>query len=97
MFLFTLQTYAVASSAAVLGKLSVSEDTIVVLKSFDELRNDLSVSGGFNAEDVSTFISGSTVPLIQEFSQVMINGFYFPSARHIFLSTCTISYNNTAH
>ena len=75
-----LQIYAVASSAAVLGKLAIVEDTIVVLKTFDELRNDLSVSAGFIAEDVTTFISGSTVPLIQEFSQVMTHDFCFPSA-----------------
>lgn len=90
-----LQIYAVASSAAVLGKLAVSEDTVVVLKNFDELRNDLSVSGGFNAEDVTTFISGSTVPLIQEFSQVMTHD--FPSAPRILKSTCTVSHDTSAH
>lgn len=92
IFAFALQIYAVASSAAVLGKLAVSEDTVVVLKNFDELRNDLSVSGGFNAEDVTTFISGSTVPLIQEFSQVMTYDFCSSSAPHIFKSMCTVNH-----
>ena len=53
-----------------LEKLAIKEDTIVVLKNFDELRNDMSVASGYNADEIEIFVSGSTVPLIQEFSQV---------------------------
>ena len=53
-----------------LEKLAIKEDTIVVLKNFDELRSDMSVASGYNADEIEIFIGGSTVPLIQEFSQV---------------------------
>jgi len=59
--------YAVTSSSALKEKLSVS-DTVVVLKSFDEKRNDFPITGTFDEEAVSTFIAGASIPLIQEFS-----------------------------
>ena len=62
--------YAVTTSTVVLDSLSIKEDTIVVLKSFDELRNDHSVASGFVEEDVATFIMASSTPLVAEFSQV---------------------------
>ena len=42
----------------------------MVLKNFDELRNDMTLEKGFVAADVEAFVSASTIPLVQEFSQV---------------------------
>jgi protein disulfide-isomerase A1 len=72
------QIFAVTTLPAILSKLAITEDTVVVLKSFDELRNDLSVHSGFDADAVKLFVSGNTVPLIQVFSQ--------ESAKKIFAS-----------
>jgi hypothetical protein len=53
-------------------KLALTQDTVVVLKSFDDLRADLPVHTGFDAVAVNLFISGNIVPLVQEFSQVLL-------------------------
>lgn len=63
-----INTYAITTAAAVKSKLAVDTDAVVVLKSFDDLRADLSVSDGFKEEEVQAFISGNTIPLVQTFS-----------------------------
>ena len=52
------------------NELNTEGDTIVILKKFDELRNDLPVGDSFDVEEVKNFISGNSIPLVQEFSQV---------------------------
>lgn len=60
--------FAISTEESVKSKLALTEDTVVVLKSFDNLRSDMSVASGFNAEDVTAFVDGESVPLIQEFT-----------------------------
>jgi protein disulfide-isomerase A1 len=60
--------YAVTTEDAVKAKLAVTGETVVVLKSFDDLRADLDVSAGFEEAVVEAFIQKASTPLIQEFS-----------------------------
>lgn len=60
--------YAATTADAVKAKLGVSGEALVVLKSFDNLRDDFSLQSGYVAADVETFVMGATTPLIQEFS-----------------------------
>ena len=60
---------AITSSDAIMKKLAVTKDTVVVLKTFDEKRNDLAADGAFDELAVKEFIVKSSTPLIQEFSQ----------------------------
>lgn len=64
-----LHAYAITADASVKGKLGVSADTVVVLKSFDDLRGDLTVNSESTTESISAFVHKVTTPLIQEFSQ----------------------------
>jgi D-ribose pyranose/furanose isomerase RbsD len=64
------QTYAITTAAAIKKDLAITKDTVVVLKNFDELRNDLTIEKAFVAADVEAFINAAVVPLVQEFSQV---------------------------
>jgi len=62
--------YAVTTSAAVKAKLGVTKDTIVVLKTFDEKRNELEViSDKFNGVSLDNFVATATTPNVQTFSQ----------------------------
>ncbi|RYG65511.1 hypothetical protein EON64_11755 [archaeon] len=61
--------YAYSSAPEVAGKLGVSGDTLVVLKTFDDLRADLAVSADTSAEEIAAFVLGNSAPLVQEFSQ----------------------------
>ena len=65
-----MQVFAVTTSAVVLDALSIKEDSVVVLKSFDEHRNDMSVEAEFVVKDVTSFIFASTMPLVSEYSWV---------------------------
>lgn len=73
--------YAITSADAVRTKLGVSEDTVVVLKSFDNKRSDLVIGAEFDASAVSEFVTAESVPLIREFTQ--------ESSRKIFKSPIT--------
>lgn len=46
---------------------------MVILKTFDDLRADLSVAAGFDKAAVSAFIGENSTPLVQEFSQEVCN------------------------
>lgn len=61
-------TYAMTTDASVKSGLSVDGDHVIILKKFDNLRDDLAVTS-FDEETVSSFISSNSVPLMQEFSQ----------------------------
>ena len=50
-------------------RLYSESDTVVVLKTFDDLRADLSVAAGFDKTAVAAFIGENSTPLVQEFSQ----------------------------
>lgn len=83
-----LHTFAITTAAAVKAKLAVTEDTIVVMKSFDDLRNDMPVSSGFTDEELSEFIVGSSTPLIQTFSQEAAKTiFSSPIQKHVLFFT----------
>ena len=69
-FVYDLQVFAVSTVAAMTNELNTEGDTIVILKKFDELRNDLPVGDSFDVEEVKNFITGNSIPLVQEFSQV---------------------------
>lgn len=62
--------YALTTNSVIKEKLAIKQDTIIILKKFDDLRNDLVVESSFDEEEVILFISGNTAPLVQEFSQV---------------------------
>jgi protein disulfide-isomerase A1 len=61
-------SYAVSTSGALRSKLGVNGDTVVVLKSFDDLRADHAVGDKFVSEDVYKFISANSIPLVQTFT-----------------------------
>ena len=60
--------FTITSSPDVKAKLGVSGDAVVVLKTFDELRNELSIDGALDVEATTEFVVGSCTPLIQTFS-----------------------------
>jgi protein disulfide-isomerase A1 len=62
-----LQFY-ISSSDAVKNALTLTGDTVVILKPFDDNRNDLSVSE-FDSAEVAAFVAGNSAPLVQVFSQ----------------------------
>lgn len=63
-----IQTYAITSSDAVMRKLGVTGDGLVVLKTFDELRNELPLAADFDSAAAATFVADSCTPLVQTFS-----------------------------
>lgn len=72
--------YAISYSDAIKTELALVGETIVLFKDFDESRVDLSITE-FDETEVKNFITGQSVPLIQEFSQ--------ESAKKIFSSPIT--------
>jgi protein disulfide-isomerase A1 len=71
--------YAYTTDAAVRSSLAVAAgDHVIVLKAFDEKRNDHALTGDFDTSAVSTFVAGASTPLVQTFSQ--------ESAKKIFAS-----------
>ena len=60
--------YATTTNDEVRSSLGVTGDHVVLLKSFDDKRNDLAVST-FDADAVSAFITANSSPLVQTFSQ----------------------------
>lgn len=61
--------FAITTAAEVKGKLGVEADSVIVLKSFDDLRSDLTISADVTDEQILDFVNGNSQPLIQEFSQ----------------------------
>jgi protein disulfide-isomerase A1 len=60
--------YGSSTTVEIQQKLGVTGDAIVVLKKFDELRNDLVVDDKLTTESLKSFIASTSSPLIQEFS-----------------------------
>lgn len=62
-------SFAITSSAAIKSTLAVTADTVLIIKSFDDLRNDLPVTATTTSEEITKFISSMSVPLVQTFTQ----------------------------
>jgi protein disulfide-isomerase A1 len=61
-------TFAITSDASVRSNLGVTGDAILVIKTFDDLRNDLEVTAATDKAAISDFVSGHSVPIIQVFN-----------------------------
>lgn len=59
--------FGITSDDAVFKKYDVKKDGVVLLKKFDEKRNDF--EGKMVAEDLSKFIDANSLPLVSEFTQ----------------------------
>lgn len=83
-----VHVYVVSTSTEVATKLAVESDTVVVLKTFDDLRADLSVAAGFDKTAVAAFIGENSTPLVQEFSQEASKKiFSSPIQKHVLFFT----------
>jgi len=60
-------SFAISSEQAVFDELNVKGDGLVLLKKFDEGRNDF--EGKFEADEIKSFIQGNQLPLVTEFNQ----------------------------
>ena len=80
--------YFISSSDAVKSSLAVTGDSVVVLKNFDDKRNDLTVSAATTEETISTFVVENATPLVQVFSQEGAKKiFSSPVQRHLLVFT----------
>jgi len=60
-------TFAISSEQAVFDELNVKDEGLVLLKKFDELRNDF--EGNYEADEIKSFIQSNQLPLVTEFNQ----------------------------
>jgi len=82
-----VNTYFISSSDDVKNALAVSEDTVVILKSFDDKRSDFAAAE-LNPGDLYSFILGNSVPLVQTFSQEAAKKiFSSPIQKHVLFFT----------
>jgi len=83
-----LHVFALSTDASIRSKLALTEDTIVVIKNFDDLRADLPVGSSFDEDAVSEFVGGNSTPLVQEFSQESSKKiFSSPIQKHVLFFT----------
>ena len=59
--------YAVTIDAAVKAKLGTSGESVIVIKNFDDLRQDMALTT-FDSEAVAKFVVAASTPLVFEFS-----------------------------
>ncbi len=59
-------TFAITSESSVKSALGVKGDAIVVIKTFDDLRNEMTASA--STEEIEAFITANATPLVQVFS-----------------------------
>lgn len=59
--------FAITSDKAVMAELNLNKDGLVLLKKFDEGRNDY--DGSFDEKDIKSFIHANSLPLVSEFTQ----------------------------
>lgn len=81
--------YAITTDAAVKSKLAVSGDNVVVLlKTFDDLRNDFAIAADTTVEDITKFVTTKSTPWIFEFtpenSKVIFSN---PVTKHVLFFT----------
>lgn len=82
-----LHVFAITTSADVKAKLGVSDNTLVVLKNFDEKRNDLVIES-FDAEATALFVGGNSAPLVQTFTpEASKKIFSSPIQQHVLFFT----------
>jgi protein disulfide-isomerase A1 len=80
--------FAISSSDLVKNALSVEKNTIVVVKTFDDLRNEMVVQDFHTAKAVSKFIGTHASKLIQEFSDETSDSiFKSPIQKHVLFFT----------
>jgi len=80
--------YAYTTSNEVKSKLSIDKDTVVVLKTFDEGRVDLAVGEELQIQDVTDFVTTSSIPLVQEFTPESSKKiFSSPVTKHVLFFT----------
>lgn len=60
--------YAVTADAGVKSKLAVGDNTVVLLKAYDDLRNDFKFEDETTTEDVTGFVAKKSTPWVQVFS-----------------------------
>lgn len=60
--------FIISSSPEVLTKLGAKKDAIVVLKVFDEKRDDFALGATIDSEELTTFLAAKTTPLIQDYT-----------------------------
>lgn len=60
--------YAYTSDAAVQSALGVEGDAVIVFKTFDDLRADLTVGAETSADEIGAFVLANSTPLVQEFT-----------------------------
>jgi thiol-disulfide isomerase/thioredoxin len=66
----------------------VSADSVVVLKSFDDLRADYTVDKEFNAEEVKRFVAMHSAPLVQTITADKVSSIHrSPLKQHVLLFT----------
>ena len=61
--------FAITTADAIKSSLGVSGDAVLVIKSFDDLRNDLSVGDATTSAEIADFAAKFSVPLVQTFTQ----------------------------
>jgi protein disulfide-isomerase A1 len=88
--------YAITTEAAVQSSLGVSGDHVIVIKNFDDLRNDMAVSS-FDEAEVTKFILKSTTPLVFTFSDESSKKIFGSSVmKHVLFFTDTESEGHSA-
>ena len=60
--------FVITASPEVLTKLGVTKDAIVVLKVFDEKRDDFDLGATLDSDALTNFVAAKTTPLIQDYS-----------------------------
>lgn len=60
--------FGISTEQAVFDELKATADTVILLKKFDEGRNDIE-SGKLTEADIRTFIQSNQLPLVSEFNQ----------------------------
>jgi len=80
--------YAYTTSNEVKLKLSIEVETVVVLKAFDEGRADHPVGKELKIQEVTDFVTTSSIPLVQEFSaETAKKIFGSPVTKHVLFFT----------
>jgi protein disulfide-isomerase A1 len=80
--------FAMTADASLKSALAIAEDTVVVMKSFDDGRADLALGSKFDNAVVESFINGESVPLVQEFTKESASKiFKSPITKHALVFT----------
>jgi len=61
--------YAITHTDSIKNELKLSTDTVVIIKSFDEGRNDLTVDSTTDKMAIESFVNSNSIPLINVYSR----------------------------